>query len=158
MATKRNGEKYLGHTLQVPLSEDGQVSAYVWPVRALYVRGTWCGGPTIGVDVGNEEVIRFDCHDRPGHWHGGGYDRSGSPGNSQRPFPDGVVAVADQLDWSLTQLRDHAAELLTEAEHAPAAQSLDGELLQSAIAAIRGHLAQQGDLRGAAISAGIIDA
>ena len=87
MATKRNGEKYLGHELHVPLSQDGQVMAYVWPVRALNVRGSWCGGPTIGIDVGNEEVIRFDCHDRPGHWHGGGYDKSGSPGASHRDFP-----------------------------------------------------------------------
>ena len=68
MATKRNGEKYLGQELHVPLSQDGQVTAYVWPIRALNVRGSWCGGPTIGVDVGNEEIIRFDCHDRPGHW------------------------------------------------------------------------------------------
>ena len=79
MATKRNGEKYLGNELHVPLSQDGQVMAYVWPVRALFVRGSWCGGPTIGVDVGNEEVIRFDCHDQPGHWHGGGYDKSARP-------------------------------------------------------------------------------
>ena len=77
MATKRNGEKYLGNELHIPLSQDGQVMAYVWPVRALNVRGSWCGGPTIGIDVGNEEIIRFDCHDRPGHWHGGGYDKSG---------------------------------------------------------------------------------
>ena len=44
MATKRNGEKYLGNELHVPLSQDGQVMAYVWPVRALNVRGSWCGG------------------------------------------------------------------------------------------------------------------
>ena len=158
MATKRNGEKYLGHELHVPLSEDGQVTAYVWPVRALYVRGAWCGGPTIGIAVGNEEVIRFDCHDRPGHWHGGGYDRSGSPGNSQRPFPDGVTAVTDQLDWSLAQVRECAAELLTEAEYGEAAESLDTGLVQSAVDAIRSHLEGQGDLRGYAVSAGIIDA
>ena len=158
MATKRNGEKYLGNELHVPLSQDGQVMAYVWPVRALFVRGSWCGGPTIGVDVGNEEVIRFDCHDQPGHWHGGGYDKSGSPGNSHRDFPEGIVAVSAQVDWSLRQLGDRTSELLTEADHGEAAESLDGEMLKAAIAEIRSHLEQQGDLRGQAISAGIIDA
>ena len=158
MATKRNGEKYLGQALHVPLSEDGQVTAYVWPVRALFVRGSWCGGPTIGIDVGNEEVIRFDCHDQPGHWHGGGYDKSGTPGNSHRDFPDGIVAVADQLNWSLQQVSDRSAELLAEAEYGEAAEAVDAGMLQSAVAQIRSHLDQQGDLRGQAISAGIIDA
>ena len=158
MATKRNGEKYLGNELHVPLSQDGQVMAYVWPVRALFVRGAWCGGPTIGIDVGNEEVIRFDCHDRPGHWHGGGYDRSGTPGNSQRPFPEGLVAVSEQLDWSLEQVSEHTAELLAEAEYAEAAESVDVGMLHSAVEQIRSHLQQQGDLRGYAVSTGIIDA
>ena len=158
MATKRNGEKYLGIELHVPLSQDGQVMAYVWPVRALNVRGSWCGGPTIGVDVGNEEIIRFDCHDRPGHWHGGGYDKSGSPGASHRDFPEGIIAVADQVDWSLQQLSERTSELLAEADHNDAAESLDTEMLQAALGQIRSHLEQQGDLRGHAISAGIIDA
>ncbi len=157
MATKRNGEKYLGHELHVPLSQDGQVTAYVWPVRALNVRGSWCGGPTIGIDVGNEEIIRFDCHDRPGHWHGGGYDRSGPPGASHRDFPDGITAVPDQVTWSLTQLTQRTADLLTEAGHTPAAESLDPQLLQSAATLITNHLQQQGDLRAQAITAGIID-
>ena len=56
MAVKRDGEKYLGAELRVPLSEDGQVAAYVWPVRIVVIRGLACGGPTIGVDVGNQEI------------------------------------------------------------------------------------------------------
>ena len=157
MATKRNGEKYLGHELHLPLSQDGQVTAYVWPVRALNVRGSWCGGPTIGIDVGNEEIIRFDCHDRPGHWHGGGYDRSGSPGASHRDFPDGIVAVADQVDWSLRQVSERTGDLLVEAEQGEAAELLDAAMLQNAVGLIRSHLDQQGDLRDQAIAAGIID-
>ena len=158
MATKRNGEKYLGNELHIPLSQDGQVMAYVWPVRALNVRGSWCGGPTIGIDVGNEEVIRFDCHDKPGHWHGGGYDKSGMPGNSHRDFPKGIEAVADQVDWSLQVVSEQTAELLAEAEYTEAAELVDTAMLQSAIGQIRSHLEQQGDLRGEAISAGFIDA
>ena len=157
MATKRNGEKYLGSELHIPLSQDGQVMAYVWPVRALNVRGSWCGGPTIGVDVGNEEIIRFDCHDKPGHWHGGGYDRSGSPRASHRDFPQGIVAVSDQVDWSLQQLSERTGELLNEADQGEAAESLNTGMLQAAIGQIRSHLDQQGDLRNQAISAGIID-
>ena len=111
--------------MHIPLSQDGQVMAYVWPVRALNVRGSWCGGPTIGIDVGNEEVIRFDCHDKPGHWHGGGYDKSGMPGNSHRDFPKGIEAVADQVDWSLQQVSERTADLLAEAEYTEAAESVD---------------------------------
>ena len=62
------------------------------------------------------------------------------------------------MDWSLRQLGDRTGELLTEADHGEAAESLDGEMLKAAIAEIRSHLEQQGDLRGQAISAGIIDA
>ena len=84
MATKLPGETYRGQALHVPLSADGQIAAYVWPLRILTISGKGCGGPTIGVDVGNEEVIRFDCHAALGHWHGGGYDRLTRPGNSFR--------------------------------------------------------------------------
>ena len=80
MATKLPGETYRGNALHVPLSADGQIALYVWPLRILSIRGEGCGGPTIGVDVGNEEVLRFNCHDTPGgHWHGGGYDRLATP-------------------------------------------------------------------------------
>ena len=37
----------------------------MWPLRLLKIQGKGCGGPTIGVEVGNEEVLRFDCHDTP---------------------------------------------------------------------------------------------
>ena len=85
MATKIPGETYRGNTLHVPLSADGQIALYVWPLRLLKIQGKGCGGPTIGVEVGNEEVLRFDCHDTPaGHWHGGGYDRLQTPRASHR--------------------------------------------------------------------------
>ena len=115
MATKRNGEKYLGHELHAPLSEDGQVTAYVWPVRALYVRGAWCGGPTIG-DSGGQRGGHPGSTATTGRatGTGAGMTAPAPPGNSQRPFPDGVTAVADQLDWSLAQVRECAAELLAE--------------------------------------------
>ena len=65
--------------MHVPLFSDGQVAAYVWALRTLTVKEHNIGGPTIGVEVGNEEVLRFDCHDTPGHWHVSGYDRLGAP-------------------------------------------------------------------------------
>lgn len=88
MATKLPGETYRGNALHVPLSADGQIALYVWPLRILSIRGAGCGGPTLGVEAGNEEVLRFDCHDTPGgHWHGGGYDRLATPRASHRDFP-----------------------------------------------------------------------
>ena len=98
------------------------------------------------------------AHDKPGHWHGGGYDKSGSPGNSHRDFPKGIETVVDQVDWSLRQVSERTAELLAEADHAEAADLVDATMLQTAISQIRSHLDQQGDLRGKAISAGIIEA
>ena len=67
MATKIAGETYRGEAITLPLSQDGQVSIYVWPCRTLNVNGMCMGGPTIGVDVGNAAVIRYDCPDTPGH-------------------------------------------------------------------------------------------
>ena len=58
MATKIAGETYRGEAITLPLSKDGQVSIYVWPCRILNVSGMGMGGPTIGVDVGNDAVIR----------------------------------------------------------------------------------------------------
>jgi hypothetical protein len=152
MATKIPGETYRGHTLHVPLSADGQVALYVWPLRLLKVQGQGCGGPTIGIEVGNEEVIRFDCHDTPGgHWHAGGYDRLKTPRASRRDFPEHVQRVADQVAWSLEHLQHHSKALLEEAQYAEAAAQLDPTMVQTAIQAVRTHLMQQGDLRSQAI-------
>ncbi len=156
MATKRKGERYWGEELHVPLSADGQVSAYVWPLRLLTIRGRGCGGPTIGVDVGNEEVLRFDCHDDMGHWHSGGYDRLGAPGNSQRPFPDGLNTVGEQVAWSLQQIRERTGELLADSEHGEAAQALESYLVESGLVSLRNHLEKTGYLRGRAVADGVI--
>ena len=153
MATKLPGETYRGNALHVPLSADGQIALYVWPLRILTIRGEGCGGPTLGVEVGNEEVLRFDCHDTPaGHWHGGGYDRLKTPSASHRDFPAEVQHVADQVEWAFTHFQHNAKTLLEEAEHGEAATRLDPAMMQTAINAIRAHLAQQGDLRAQAIA------
>ncbi len=156
MATKLPGETYRGAGLHLPLSADGQVAAYVWPLRILTVRGQGCGGPTIGVEVGNEEVLRFDCHDALGHWHGGGYDRLVMPGDSRRDFPEGVQRVEDQVAWALQQLQQHGKALLEEAEHRDAAQTIEPTLVDAAVEAIRSHLDREGDLRSQAIKEHLI--
>jgi hypothetical protein len=156
MATKIPGETYRGAGLHMPLSPDGQVAAYVWPLRILKIRGQGCGGPTIGVEVGNEEVLRFDCHDALGHWHGGGYDRLERPGNSQRAFPEGLQHVADQVDWTLQQIEHKSQELLEEAEHGEAALTLEPAMVRRAVEAIRSHLNTEGDLRSQAIAENLI--
>lgn len=156
MATKIPGETYRGQALHLPLSEDGQITAYVWPLRILTIQEEGCGGPTIGVDVGNEEVIRFDCHDRLGHWHGGGYDRLERPRESHREFPDGVKHVEEQVNFAFKQMQQNAKSLLTEAEYGDAAEMLDPSMVDNAINAIRSHLLSQGDLRGKAIAEKLI--
>ena len=72
------------------------------------------GGPTFGIDIKGEEIVRFDAHGPRGHWHKGGYDTLGA-GGSHQDFPAGVVETASQLAWSLGHLRAHAQELLVEA-------------------------------------------
>ena len=156
MATKIPGETYRGEALHLPLSQDGQVTAYVWPLRILSIRGQGCGGPTMGIDVGNEEVLRWDCHDAMGHWHGGGYDRLERPGNSHRDFPEGVNTVAKQVEWSFQKMQNSAKELLEEAEYAQAAQLLEPTLVASAIDAIKVHLAKHSELRSKAIEENLI--
>lgn len=156
MATKLPGETYRGQALHLPLSPDGQVAAYVWPLRILSIRGRGCGGPTIGVDVGNEEVLRFDCHADAGHWHGGGYDRLEGPGASHRDFPPELQSVAEQVDWSLQQIQQRGQALLEEADYSAAARTVEPAMVQTAIAAIRSHLEKEGDLRGKAIAEQLI--
>lgn len=159
MATKLPGETYRGHTLHVPLSPDGQIALYVWPLRILQIQGKGCGGPTIGVEVGNEEVLRFDCHDTPlGHWHGGGYDRLQMPRASHRDFPEHLQGVTQQVDWALEQIQYNGKALLEEAQHGDAAARLDPVMVQTGIQAIRTHLAQQGNLRQQAIQEKLISA
>lgn len=158
MATKIAGETYRGEAITLPLSQDGQVSIYVWPCRILNVSGVGMGGPTIGVDVGNEEVIRYDCHDTPGHWHKGGYDRLGRPGNSHTDFPEGLVRVADQVEWALSQIKDNGTELLEGAEYGDAAQLLDAAMVEKALDGIRSHIKKNSGLRDQAISDTLIDA
>jgi len=156
MATKIPGETYRGEALHLPLSQDGQVVVYVWPLRILKISGQGCGGPTMGIDVGNEEVVRWDCHDSMGHWHGGGYDKLERPGNSHREFPDGLKTVATQVEWAYQQIQDNAKELLEEADHGPAAELLQPALVASAIDSIKTHLEKHSGLRPKAIEENLI--
>lgn len=110
----------------------------------------------MGIDVGNEEVLRWDCHDAMGHWHGGGYDRLERPGNSHRDFPEGVNTVAKQVEWSFQKMQNSAKELLEEAEYGQAAQLLEPALVASAIDAIKVHLAKHSELRSKAIEENLI--
>ena len=155
MATKIPGETYRGEAVTLPLSEDGQVTAYVWPCRILNIQGVGQGGPTIGVDVGNEEAIRYDCHDAVGHWHKGGYDKL-KAGGSHVEFPEGLVDIASQVPWCLAQIRDEGQQLLGEAGYPDEAASLDGEMIGAATEAIMAHLEKEGDLRSKAIEQGLI--
>jgi len=158
MSTKLPGEIYRGEVITLPLSLDGQVSVYVWPLRVLNIRGTGYGGPTIGVDVGNEEVIRFDCHDTPGHWHRGGYDKLGTPGKSHVDFPEGIDRITPQVEWALSQIKDNGAALLEEAEHGEAGKQLDPALVQAAIDRIKSHVENNADLRPQAIAENLVQA
>ena len=156
MATKRKGERYWGEELHVPLSADGQVSAYVWPLRILSIREQGCGGPTIGIDVGNEEVIRFDCHANRGHWHTGGYDRLGTPGSSHVDFPEGVATVQEQVAWSLQHLKETVTELLDQSEQGEAAQAVESYLVETGLVTIKNHIEKNAYLRSRAIEENVI--
>ena len=156
MATKIPGETYRGEALHLPLSQDGQVAVYVWPLRILNIQGKGCGGPTMGIDVGNVEVLRWDCHDSMGHWHGGGYDKLERPGNSHREFPDGLKTVSVQVEWAFQQIQNNAKELLEEADYGPAAGLLEPALVATAIDSIKAHLAKHSGLRPKAIEENLI--
>jgi hypothetical protein len=113
------------------------------------------GGPTFGIEVNGEEMLRFDVHGPRGHWHTGGYDTLGA-GGSHHAFPAGVVETASQLAWALGHLRAHAQQLLAAADYPAAAAALDPALLAVALDAVRTHVEQEGDLRAQAIAQGLL--
>ena len=152
MATMIDGESYLGKVLVRRLSQGGEVTMYCWPLRCLKSK---MGGPTFGVDVNREEIIRFDPHGPRGHWHKGGYDKLGA-GGSHVDFPEGIVEIEAQVSWSLAQIKDSARQYLEEAGHPKAAAAMDTEMVQGAIDAVVAHLAEQGDLRSDAIEKDLI--
>ena len=152
MATMLDGESYVGRVLVRPVSADGAVTLYCWPLRCL--KGKF-GGPTFGLDVEGEEILRFDPHGPRGHWHKNGYDKLGARGSHQ-DFPEGLVDPGAQFAWSLEHLRTHARELLAEAGHADAAAALDPALLDAAVDAVQAHVEQEGDLRAHAIAQGLL--
>ena len=152
MATMIDGESYVGRVLIRPLSSTGDVTLYLWPLRCLKSK---MGGPTFGIDVKGEEIIRFDPHGPRGHWHTGGYDKLGA-GGSHQAFPEGVVDVASQLAWSLAHLRAHGQQLLADAGYPAAAAALDPALVDAALAAVGAHLDQEGDLLAHAIAQGLL--
>jgi len=152
MATMIDGESYVGRVLIRPLSLAGDVTLYLWPLRCLKSK---MGGPTFGIDVQGEEILRFDPHGPRGHWHQGGYDKLG-PGGSHQDYPEGVVDTTSQLTWSLAHLRAHGQQLLAEAGHPAAAAALDHAWLDAALNAVVTHLDQEGDLRTRAIAQGVL--
>ena len=155
MATMLDGESYLGRVLIRNLSQSGDVKLYFWPLRCL--KGKF-GGPTFGVDVKGEEIIRFDPHGPRGHWHRNGYDKLGA-GGSHVEFPENLREDLDgQVAWSLDQIKSQTKELLSEAGHADAANGVDDEMLAKALDDLKAHMAQEGDHRKEAIAQGLINA
>src|SRR5207245_10602569 len=108
MATMIDGESYVGRVLMRPLSQSGDLRLYCWPLRCLK---SHMGGPTFGIEVKGEEILRFDAHGPRGHWHKGGYDKLGA-GGSPQASTGGEVEPASQLAWPLTHLPAHARHLL----------------------------------------------
>ena len=152
MATMIDGESYLGKVLVRPLDKSGDITIYLWPVRCLKSK---MGGPTFGVDVKGEEVIRYDPHGPRGHWHKGGYDKLGA-GGSHTEFPDGLTDTEGQISWALGQIKENGSEMLAEAGFPDAAKALDQEMVGAASEAIISHLSEQGDLISKAIDEGLI--
>jgi hypothetical protein len=152
MATMIDGESYVGRVLIRPLSPSGDLRLYLWPLRCLRSK---MGGPTFGIEVKGEEIIRFDAHGPRGHWHKGGYDKLGA-GGSHQDFPAGVEDMASQLSWSLGHLREHGQQLLAEAGYPAEAAALEPAMLEAAVAAVVTHLDKEGDLRTHAIAQGLL--
>jgi hypothetical protein len=152
MATMIDGESYVGRVLIRPLSPSGDLTLYLWPLRCLKSK---MGGPTFGIDVKGEEIVRFDAHGPRGHWHKGGYDKLGA-GGSQQAFPEGLADTASQLAWSLAHIREHGQQLLEEAGYPDAAASLDPAMVGAALEDVSAHLKKEGDLRPQAIAQGLI--
>jgi hypothetical protein len=113
------------------------------------------GGPTFGVDIKGQEIIRFDPHGPRGHWHQGGYDKLGA-GGSHTEFPDDVRDIESQITWSLAQIQENGQQLLSEAGFATEASSLDQEMVGAASKAVVAHLEEEGDLRPRAIEQGLL--
>ena len=154
MATMTDGESYLGKILIRPLTQLGDVTLYLWPLRCLNNKG---GGPTFGVNVKTEEILRYDVHGPRGHWHKGGYDKLGIRGSLQK-FPEDLEGIESQLSWSLTHLGEQVQPLLVEAGYPDEAGRLDKEMVQAALDALVARLEEQGDLRSRAIELGLITA
>ena len=154
MATMIDGESYLGQVLVRPLSESGDITIYLWPVRCLKSK---MGGPTFGVDVKGEEVIRYDPHGPRGHWHRGGYDKLGA-GGSHVEFPDDVRDIEGQIAWGLAQIKDNGADMLAEAGFPDAAKALNSDMIVQAQEAIKERLAEDPNLISKAIDQGLIAA
>ena len=154
MATMIDGESYLGRVLIRPLSQSGDITLYLWPLRCLRSK---MGGPTFGVDVKGAEILRFDPHGPRGHWHKGGYDKLGA-GGSHQDFPEGLVDIAPQIAWSLEQIREQGQHLLEEAGCPDDAGLLDEEMVRAATEAVMAHLEKEGDLRSKAIDQELISA
>ena len=104
MATMIDGESYVGRVLMRPLSQSGDLTLYLWPLRCLKSK---MGGPTFGIDIKGEEIVRFDAHGPRGHWHKGGYDKLGA-GGSHQEFPAGVVDMASQLTRPQREFAEYA--------------------------------------------------
>src|SRR4030095_10812226 len=142
----------VGRVLIRPLSPSGDLRLYCWPLRCLKSK---MGGPTFGIEVKGEEILRFDAHGPRGHWHKGGYDKLGA-GGSHQDFPEDVVETASQLTWSLAHLRENTQQLLTEAGYPDAATTLDPAMLAAALDAVQAHVEREGDLRSHAIDQGLL--
>src|SRR5256712_11283521 len=125
MATMIDGESYMGRVLIRSLSQAGDLRLYLWPLRCLKSQ---MGGPTFGIEVKGEEILRFDAHGPRGHWQKGGYDQLGA-GGPHHDLPSGDGGAGPQPAWALGPLREHRQQLLADPGHPPPATALDPALL-----------------------------
>jgi hypothetical protein len=152
MASMIDGESYLGRVMIRLLSRSGDVTLYLWPLRCLNNK---VGGPTFGIDIRGEEILRFDAHGPQGHWHKGGYDKLGAASSTQE-FPEGVTGTAEQLSWSLAHIRRSMPALLTEAGYPDESVSLDNEMIGAATKDVLIHLEKEGDVYSQGVQQGLI--
>ena len=153
MSTMGDGESYIGRVMIRPLSQSGEITLFLWPLRCLNNK---TGGPTFGIDVKGEEALRFDVHGSRGHWHKG-YDKQGI-GGSQQHFPEELLDTNSQLSWALAHVLASGEQLISEAGYPDEASTIDQNLVKTATDAVKVHLEAEGDVRAKGILLGVIEA
>jgi hypothetical protein len=126
------GEPSRGTTVHVPLSADGQIALYIWPLRLLQMQGTVVAVPLSASKSARKKSGASTVMTPPPAIGREVATIAWQHRASPRDVPAHIQRVAEQVEWAFAHVQHHRNAFLEDAQDGDAAARLAPALVQTA--------------------------